>query len=386
MAVNKEYYETLEIADTADETEIKKAYRKLAVKYHPDKNPGDKTAEDKFKKIAQAYEVLSDPEKRKLYDQYGPDAVNGQGGRGGGGGFSGNPFDIFNQFFGGGGGGFDSFFGGGGRSDPNAPVDGNDLRYNLEIDFMDAVKGATKTIEFMRNDNCDECHGSGCEHGSKNVTCRRCGGSGQIGVSQGFFTMMHDCPVCHGAGVYPEKPCRKCNGAGQRRTRRKVEVKIPAGVDTGIRMRVSGEGEPGKRGGQNGDLYVVIQMREDENFRRDGDDIYCEVPIAFHLAALGGTIDVPTVQGPASITVRPGTQTGDMLLVPDKGMPSLRRKGVFGGHHINFFVEVPKKLTPEQKELLEKYAETFVSNPQKGAQPQQESFFKKLMQKMSCLL
>ena len=386
MAVSTEYYETLEISVTADEAEIKKAYRRLAVKYHPDHHPGDKEAEEKFKKIARAYEVLSDPEKRRIYDQFGEEGLNRSGRGGAGGGFSGNPFDIFNQFFGGGaGGGFESFFGGGRPADPNAPENGNDLRYNLEIDFQDAVKGATKTIEFMRMDNCPDCHGSGCAEGTSRIRCRRCNGQGQIGVSQGFFTMMHECPVCHGSGIYPEKPCPKCGGSGEKKVRRKVEVHIPPGVDTGTRMRVSGEGEPGKRGGVNGDLFVVTSVREDEYFQRDGDDIFCEIPIPFHIAALGGKIDVPTVQGKTSVDVEPGTQTGDTKAVPGKGMPSLRRRGSFGDHHIKYFVEVPKKLTPEQKELLQKFGETFRTSPQKGTHPVQESFFRRIMQKMTSL-
>lgn len=382
MPVSTKYYDLLEVSPDATDAEIKKAYRRLAVKYHPDKNPGNAEAGEKFKEIAKAYEVLSDSEKRAMYDQVGEDGMNGagQGGFGGG-----NPFDIFNQFFGGGGGGgFESFFGGG-RHDPNASEDGNDLRYNLEIDFMDAVRGKSKTIEFMRMDNCTECHGSGCAPGSSKVTCRRCGGSGQVGVSQGFFTMMHECPVCHGAGQMVEKPCPKCNGVGQKKVRRKVEVNIPPGVDTGTRMRVSGEGEPGLRGGMNGDLYVVIHVRDSEFFQREGDAIHCEVPIAFHVAALGGKVEVPTVHGPVTVDVVPGTQTGDTKVVPGKGMPSLRRRGSFGNHHIRFFVEVPKKLTPAQKDLLEKYAETFKESVQSGAQPVQENFFRKIgqfMQKM----
>lgn len=382
MPVSTKLYDLLEISPDATDADIKKAYRRLAVKYHPDKNPGNAEAGEKFKEIAKAYEVLSDSEKRARYDQFGEDAVNGSNQGGGFGG--GNPFDIFNQFFGGGGGGFESFFGGG-RRDPNAPEDGNDLRYNLEIDFMDAVRGKTKTIEFMRMDNCSECHGSGCTPGTSKVTCRRCGGSGQVGVSQGFFTMMHECPVCHGAGQTAEKPCSKCNGAGQKKVRRKVEVNIPPGVDTGTRMRVTGEGEPGVRGGVNGDLYVVLHVRDSEFFQRDGDDIHCEVPIAFHVAALGGQVEVPTVHGPVTVDVAPGTQTGDTKTVSGKGMPSLRRRGSFGSHHIRFFVEVPKKLTGEQKTLLEKYAETFKTSPQSGAQPVQENFFRRIgqfMQKM----
>ncbi len=385
MAVETAYYELLEISVTADDTEIKKAYRRLAVKYHPDKNPGDKTAEEKFKKIAQAYDVLSNPEKRKLYDQYGEDAVTGAGGRGGGG-FSGNPFDIFNQFFGGGSGGgmggFESFFGGGGRRrDPNAPEPGNDLRYSLEIDFMDAVQGVTKKLEFMRQGHCDACHGTGCESGVR-VPCKRCHGTGQIGVSQGFFTMMQDCPVCHGNGSVPEKPCKKCNASGSVRIKRSVEVHIPPGVDTGSRLRVQGEGGPGLRGGRDGDLYVEITVNDHELFERHNDDIYCEVPISFATAALGGEIDVPTIHGAMKFKVPSGTQNGDMQQIPGKGMPSLRRRGTCGTHHIRFAVEVPKKLSSEQKELLQKFADSFNEKTDTEAHPVQTNFFKRFLGKM----
>lgn len=378
MAVDTAYYDLLEIPVTADENEIKKAYRRLAVKYHPDKNPGDKTAEEKFKKIAQAYDVLSDPEKRKLYDQFGEDAVTGNGARGGGGGFGSDPFDIFNQFFGGGGGGgFESFFGGGGRRrDPNAPERGSDLRYPLEIDFMDAVKGITKKLEFRRMAQCPDCKGTGCESGIR-VTCKRCKGSGQVGVSHGFFTMMQECPECHGSGSVPEKPCKKCNATGQIRTKRSVEVHIPPGVDTGSRLRVAGEGEPGLRGGRDGDLYVDLTVRDHDLFERNEDDIYCEVPIKFTIAALGGEVDIPTIHGPVKFMVPAGTQNGDMQRIAGKGMPSLRRRGSFGSHHVRFIIEVPKKLTDDQKDLLRKYAETFDEKRDHEAHPNRSGFIKK---------
>lgn len=384
MAVDTKLYDLLEVSPTADETEIKKAYRRLAVKYHPDKNPGDKTAEEKFKKIAEAYDILSNPEKRQMYDQYGENAF-ANGGRGGGGGFSGDPFDIFNQFFGGGGGGggFESFFGGGSRRqrDPNAPETGSDLRYGLEIDFMDAVKGVDKTLTFNRKGLCDVCHGTGCESGQR-VQCRRCHGSGQVGVSHGFFTMMQDCPECHGAGSVPEKPCKKCNASGYIKVKRKVDIHIPAGVDTGSRLRVQGEGEPGLRGGRDGSLYVDITVNEHPLFERQGDDIYCEVPITFTTAALGGEIDVPTVNGPIKFMVPAGTQNGDMQRISGKGMPSLRRRGYFGTHHVRFLIEVPKKLTAEQKDLLRKYAETFDEKQKGEAHPVRESFLKKFLNKI----
>ncbi|MBE6405301.1 MAG: molecular chaperone DnaJ [Lentisphaerae bacterium] len=371
---NMDYYELLGVDRSADTAEIKKAYRKLAIKYHPDRNPDNPEAAEKFKEISKAYEILSDEEKRPLYDQYGEDAFKA-GGMGGGGG--GDPFDIFNSFFGGGS-PFDSFFGGGQRRpSPNAPVDGDDLRYRLEINFEDAVNGLEKTIEFDRMSVCMECHGSGCAEGSKNVTCRRCGGRGQVGVSQGFFTVMHTCPECNGRGVVPEKKCRECGGKGQVKTSRKVSIKIPAGVDTGNRLRVSGEGEPGLRGGQDGDLYVEIEVREHEIFQRDGTNIYCEVPIDFPTAALGGKIQVPTVCGKTDLEIPPGTQTGDKFTLKEKGMPSLRG-GRRGNHYVSVFVEVPRGLKSEQKDLLRKYAETFASPSTRSEEhPKYASFWDK---------
>lgn len=392
MPVSSIYYDLLEISVSADETEIKKAYRRLAVKYHPDKNPGDKTAEDKFKKIAEAYDILSNPDKRKLYDQYGENAFSGSG-RAQGGGFGGgtDPFDIFSQFFGGGRGGgggnpFESFFGGGSSSSRRASqgVDGNDLKYNLEIDFEDAVKGVDKKIEFTRSGVCDDCRGSGCAEGSKRVTCRRCGGRGQIGVSQGFFTMMHECPACHGSGNMPEHVCKKCSGTGSVKVKRKVEVHIPPGVDSGTRMRVSGEGEPGLRGGENGDLYIVIYVKEHSVFTREGDDIHCDVPITFSLAALGGDMEIPTINGPVTYHVPAGTQNGDVHRIVGKGMPSLSRRGSCGNHIVRFFIEVPKKLTDKQKEILREYASSFDEKTKKESHPIQEGFFKKLIKKVVC--
>lgn len=388
MPVETSYYELLEISVDADDTTIKKAYRRLAIKYHPDKNPGDKTAEEKFKKIAQAYDVLSDPQKRKTYDQYGESAVNGaSGGRQGGFGGGANPFDIFNAFFGGGGmGGFESFFGGGnggGRREPNAPVHGSDMKYDLTIDFMDAVRGVKKTLEFTRAGVCDACHGTGCESGIR-IPCKRCGGAGQVGVSHGFFTMMQECPTCRGSGSMPEHPCKKCGATGHIRLKRSVEVQIPPGVDTGSRLRVPGEGEPGLRGGRDGDLYVDVEVREHELFERQGDDIYCEVPIRFSVAALGGEVDIPTVYGPMKFAVPAGTQNGDMQRIPGKGMPSLRRRGSCGVHNVRFFIEVPKRLSDEQKVLLRKYAAAFDGANGKSTHPQQENFFKRFLNKIVC--
>ncbi|MBO4633145.1 MAG: molecular chaperone DnaJ, partial [Lentisphaeria bacterium] len=356
-----DYYEILEISREATDTEIKKSYRRLAVKYHPDKNPGNAEAEEKFKQISQAYSVLSDPQKRQMYDQYGEEAFT----RGGGGGAGFDPFDLFREAFGGGGGGiFDSFFGGG-RRDPNAPVDGNDLRYDLEIDFEEAVFGADRKIEFSRLAACEDCHGSGCEAGASKKTCPRCHGHGQVSISQGFFSISQECPNCHGAGVIAEKPCKKCSGQGVRKVKRTVSLHIPPGVDTGTRMRVSGEGEPGLRGGSNGDLYVITHVREHNLFKRSGSSIFCEVPIDFTTAALGGEIEIPTVTGKASLKIPAGTQTGDKFLVRGKGMPSLRGGGR-GDQQVQVFVEVPRKLNAEQKEALQRFADLLKGKDQKG--------------------
>ena len=355
-ARHTELYELLEISPDADEETIKKAYRRLAVKYHPDKNPGDKEAEEKFKKLSHAYEILGNKEKRQIYDQYGEDAANGNGG---GGGFSGDPFDIFNQFFGGGGGGFESFFGGGRRRDPNGPQEGADLRYSLGITLDEAFKGVTKKIEFNRPGLCTSCGGTGCADGTKPERCDRCRGTGQVGVSQGFFTMMHECPVCHGTGQKIAHKCAKCNGAGKISVHRAIEIHIPAGIDTGNRMRVNGEGEPGLRGGANGDLYIMIQIRPDKRFQREDEDIYAEYHIPFPVAALGGTVVIPTVHGDAELTVPAGTQNGDVLTLKGKGMPVRMRQGVFGNHHVKLTVDVPRKLTDAQREALKAYAETF---------------------------
>ena len=392
-ARHTELYDLLEISPDADEETIKKAYRRLAVKYHPDKNPGNKEAEEKFKKLSHAYEILGNKEKRQLYDQYGEDAVNGNGA--GGGGFSGDPFDIFNQFFGGGGGGgFESFFGGGRRRDPNGPQEGADLRYNLGITLDEAFKGVTKKIEFNRPGLCTACNGSGCADGTKPERCDRCKGSGQVGVSQGFFTMMHECPVCHGTGQKIAHKCAKCNGVGKVSVHRAIEVHIPAGIDTGNRMRVNGEGEPGLRGGANGDLYIMIQVRPDKRFQREDEDIYAEYHIPFPVAALGGTVTIPTVHGDAELSIPAGTQNGDVLTLKGKGMPVRVRPGVFGNHHVKLTVDVPRKLTDAQREALKAYAAAFQSDnggaKNNGAEPNftinpdnDPGFFQKLKDKVA---
>ena len=370
-----DYYKLLEVERNASQADIKKAYRKLAVKFHPDKNPGNKEAEDKFKEISAAYEVLSDEKKRPLYDQYGEAAFSSRGGGGGRGGYH-DPFDIFRDVFGGGSSSiFDSFFGDErqSRRDPNGPIDGSDLRYEIEIEFEDSVLGIDRTIEFTHLDECEACKGTGCEAGTSRKVCQRCKGSGQLALSQGFFTVMHPCPNCNGAGQTAERPCRKCSGEGRMRAKRKVQIHIPPGVDNGSRLRVQGQGETGLRGGDNGDLYVVIHIKEHQLFQRDGDDIFCEVPVDFPTAALGGTIEVPTVTGREKMEIAPGSQTGAEFVIRGKGMPSLRGHGR-GDHHVRIIVEVPKRLSQKQRDALADYARTF-----SGAEghPQKESFLDK---------
>ncbi len=360
----QDYYELLGVARTASAEEIKKAYRKLAIKYHPDKNPGDKAAEEKFKDISQAYEVLSDPDKRARYDQFGADAfAPGAGGGRPGGGFQ-DPFDIFSQVFGGGAGGggsiFEEFFGGGRRQNPNGAMDGADLRYDLEIDFEDAVYGADTKITIPRLTTCDSCSGTGCEPGSGKTRCVRCGGTGQVTTSNGFFSVRQPCPACRGTGEVIDKPCRKCRGEGRVRIEKTLQLHIPPGVDTGSRLRVAGEGESGRRGGAPGDLYVVIHVRPHAVFVREGNDLLCEMPVPFMTAALGGIVVVPTIAGPAKMKVPEGTQNGTLLRLKGKGVPALRGGGR-GDLHIRVQVEVPTRLSAEQRDLLGKFEKSLTA-------------------------
>ncbi len=360
--MSQDYYEILGVAKSATAEEIKKAYRKLAIKYHPDRNPGDTAAEEKFKEISNAYEVLSDPAKRQRYDQLGHEAFTSTGGAGfGGGGFGGaggfrDPMDIFSQFFGGGGGGsfsFEDLFGGGRRrQSPNAPQKGNDLRCDIEIAFEDAVFGATREITVAKCADCCSCGGRGSAPGSSKKTWSRCGGSGQVTISQGFFAMQQTCPNCRGTGQVIEKPCSSCRGSGRQQVEKKLPVRIPPGVDNGDRLRVSGEGEGGLRGGPAGDLYVIIHVRESKIFERDGADLYCRLPIDPVTAMLGGVVEVPTVSGMTKMKVEAGTQSGAVLRIRGKGMPALRG-GSRGDLHVELHVETPVKLDSDTKKLLE---------------------------------
>ncbi len=371
-----DYYELLGVARDASADELKKAYRKLAVKYHPDKNPGDAAAEAKFKEISEAYEILKDEDKRAAYDRYGHAAFT-QGGMGrpggGGGGFGGHdPFDIFREAFGGGGGGiFEEFFGGGGRSTGGA-AHGADLRYDLEISLEEAATGTEKEIRYRRPVSCSKCSGSGAEPGSGKKICPTCGGAGQVTSNRGFISFRQVCPSCHGSGQIIEKPCTGCNGEGRVMDSSTVNVRIPAGVATGSKLRSAGKGEAGQMGGQAGDLYIIIHVKEHELFERHDNDLFCEVPIKFTLAALGGTIKVPTLFGKGNLKIPAGTQTGTTFRLREQGIPALRG-GRKGDLLIRVQVEVPTKLTGEQKKILEEYAEA-CGDP---ANPVSESFVEK---------
>ncbi len=382
----RDYYEVLGVPRSATADEIKKAYRKLAVKFHPDKNPGDKSAEEKFKELGEAYDVLSNDEKRAAYDRFGH-AAFGSGAGGAGGPFAGrttvDPFDIFREVFNGGGFGsrsggssiFDEILGGASssRTSRSTQGEGADLRYDLQITFEEAVRGCKKQITVRKLEVCDACHGSGAEPGSKKITCPTCHGSGQIRASVGgFITMMQTCPRCHGTGQIIEKPCAKCGGTGRVERTKTLPINIPAGVDDGTRLRVAREGEAGFQGGEPGDLYVVLHVEDHPIFQRQDRDLFCEVPIPFTTAALGGEVDVPTLDGPATVKVPAGTQTGKILRLRGRGVPSLRG-GQPGDLNVRVLIEVPSKLSPEQRKALEHFA----SLNDKDSYPQRKSFFEK---------
>ena len=355
--VKEDYYELLGVSRQASAEEIKKAYRKLAVKHHPDKNPGNKEAEEMFKKISESYEVLKDENKRAAYDLYGHAAFQQGAGRASGGGGFHDPFDIFREVFsgsgGGGGGIFDEFFGGGGGG--GGAQHGGDLRYDLEIDLEEAASGIEKEISFRKPVVCDGCHGSGAEPGSQSVRCTTCQGTGQVTSSRGFFSFRQTCPHCAGAGVRIEKPCRRCSGEGRVNASTKIKVRIPAGVDTGSKLRSAGNGEAGVMGGPAGDLYIVLHVADHDVFERQGDDLFCEIPIKFTLATLGGTIQVPTLFGRATLKIPPSTQSGTTFRLKGKGMPNLRG-GYSGDQLIRVHVEVPTTLNSEQRKKLEEFA------------------------------
>ena len=365
-----DYYELLGVQRGADAAALKSAYRKLAKKYHPDINPGDATAEAKFRECTEAYEVLSDPEKRRLYDQFGHAAFEGAaGGPGGSGfGFSSSTFadvfeDLFGEFMGGGGRGR----GGGGR--------GADLRYNLQIDLEDAFNGRQDEITVPTSQSCEACAGSGAEAGSKPQQCPTCQGYGKVRAQQGFFTIERTCPRCQGAGQIIQNPCKVCSGAGRVQQQKTLAVNIPPGVEDGTRIRLTGEGEAGVRGGPPGDLYIFISVAQHPLFRREGTNVYCRVPISMVTAALGGDIEVPTIAGNrVSIQVPAGTQTGKQFRLRGKGMPALQRAGV-GDMYIQTVVETPMNLTKRQKELLREFA---AAGGEDQTSPESAGFFAKV--------
>jgi len=371
-----DYYELLGVGKTASEEELKKAYRKKALQYHPDKNPGDKASEEMFKKISEAYEVLKDPEKRLAYDRFGHAAFQSPGGMAGprssGGGFH-DPFDIFREVFGQGGGGggiFEEMFGGGGGH--GRDHEGADLRYDLEIALEESARGVEKEISFRKLVSCAHCGGSGAEPGSKRVTCPTCRGAGQIRRSGGIIVFTQTCPTCGGSGKKIEKSCTVCRGEGRTPETTKLNLRIPAGVDSGSRLRSAGNGEAGTGGAPPGDLYIVLTVKEHELFQRQGDDLHCDVPIKFTLAALGGTVEIPTLFGKASLKIPAATPSGTVFRLRAKGMPHLRGGGQ-GDQLVRVQVEVPLTLSADQRRILEEFAR--VSGD--ASEPVSRSFFEK---------
>ena len=348
--VKRDYYEILEVTKTANGEEIKKAYRQMALKYHPDRTPGDKEAEDKFKEASEAYEILRDSEKRSLYDRFGHEGLKGSGFQG----FSGFD-DIFTSF----GDIFDDFFsmGSGGRRGGRRSYArrGSDLRYDLPISFRDAAFGKEKEIDIEKHETCKTCTGTGVKPGESKQTCPGCEGRGQVSHTQGFFSISSPCSRCQGQGEIITHPCKDCSGSGAVLTPRKLKVKIPAGVETGIRLKLLGEGEAGERGGPPGDLYVVLHVEADAFFERHGNDILCQIPISFSQAALGAKIEVPTLNGSEKITIPPGTQTGQSFTIKGAGVPYLHGRGK-GDELVHVMVKTPTKLSRQQEKLFEELA------------------------------
>ena len=363
----RDYYTVLDVAKGASEADIKQAYRRLAMKHHPDRNPDDKAAEEKFKEIKEAYEVLSDASKRTVYDQHGHAGL--EGGRGGGGAHPGEAFsdifgDVFGDIFGGGRGG------GGGRSQV---FRGADLQYNLELDLNQAVFGTTVEIDIPKLCECETCKGSGAAKGSNPMTCETCNGVGQVRVTQGFFQLQQPCPRCRGSGKIVKNPCDTCLGQGRVRRTKKLSVKVPPGVDNGDRIRLGAEGEAGRNGGPPGDLYVEVRVREHPIFERDGENLSCDIPVSFATAVLGGTVIVPTLDGQVALKIPAETQSGRVFRLRDKGVKPVRGS-VRGDLFCKVMVETPVKLTSEQRELLKKFDES-LRGDEKAHSPREESFF-----------
>lgn len=373
----RDYYEVLSVAKGADDNELKKAYRQLAKKYHPDINPGDKEAEAKFKEASEAYAVLSDPDKRRQYDQFGHAAFEQGGGGGGFGGFGGFDFggdmgDIFGDIFG------DLFGGGRSRSRTyNGPAQGANVKINMRISFMDAVNGIDKRIEINLKDECSSCHGSGAKAGTQPQTCGKCGGKGQVVYEQqslfGMVRNVQACPDCQGKGKIIKDKCPDCGATGYVKNKKTIELSIPAGIDSGQSVRVPGKGEPGVNGGPRGDLLVGVTVDRHPVFQRQDYDIYSTVPIAFTDAALGADITIKTVDGDVIQAIRPGTQTDTRIRLKGKGIPTLRNKNVRGDHYVTLVVQVPEKLNNEQKELLRQFDEALRGKSVEGANVTAES-------------
>ena len=363
MAEKRDYYEVLGVSKDADDATIKKAYRALAKKYHPDANPGDEVAAEKFKEASEAYSVLSDADKRRQYDQFGHAAFDGSAGAGGAGGFDfGDMGDIFGDLF-----GFGDMFGGGSRRRNNGPMQGANVRTSVRITFDEAVKGVEKQIDVNIKDECEDCHGTGAKPGTSPQTCTRCNGRGRIvTTSQTMFGTMRSeqaCPECHGSGKIIKEKCPKCYGSGYIQRRKKISVSIPAGIDNGQSIRIRGKGEPGINGGERGDLLVEVMVSQHPIFKRQDTTIFSTVPISFATATLGGTIRINTVDGQVEFDVKPGTQTDTRVRLKGKGMPSLRNKSVRGDHYVTLVVQVPERLTEEQKKALRAFQEAMGEVP-----------------------
>ena len=371
----RDYYEVLGVSRGASEDEIKKAYKKMARKYHPDLNPGDKTAEEKFKEVNEAYEVLSDADKKARYDQYGHAGVDPNFGAGGfGGGFDGSfDFgdlgDIFGSFFGGG-------FGGGRRTNPNAPQRGESIRMSIAISFEEAAFGCEKAVTVERYETCDTCHGNGCAPGTSPEVCPDCHGTGTVQVRRqtpmGVFATSSPCPKCGGKGRIIHQPCKDCRGSGMVRKKKTIQDSIPAGIDNGQTISIRGQGNAGKNGGPAGDLLITITVRPHELFRREGTSVLCEAPITFTQAVLGAELEIPTIDGKVKYTLPEGTQSGTTFRLKGKGIPSINGRGR-GDQYVTVYIETPKNLNKEQKEALKKFAETMGESNYE----EQKKFFKK---------
>ncbi len=372
----RDYYEVLGVPRNASEADVKKSYRRLAMKFHPDRNPGDNSAEASFKEAKEAYEILSDAQKRAAYDQFGHAGVDpsaAAAGRAGGfygAGAGANFADIFGDVFG------DIFGGGGGRARGSQNSRGADLRYNLELGLEEAVRGTEMRIRVPSLEPCETCHGSGARPGTTSTTCPTCGGHGQVRMQQGFFSIQQTCPNCRGSGKIISSPCSECHGQGRVKNMKTLSVRVPAGVDDGDQIRLAGEGEAGENGGPAGDLYVQIRLKEHSIFKRDGDDLHCEMPVSFATATLGGEVEIPTLNGRATLKIPPGTQSDKVFRLRGKGVTNVR-SGSVGDLYCHTSIETPVNLTKHQKELLEEF-ESLIRAGGSRHNPREQSWMDKL--------